>query len=66
MAEDKVRKTLYKYNANANLVLQAERDGPRLNEPTGEVCKASAWRLPVPVAFRAQACPHGVVRISFA
>lgn len=42
MAEEKVRKTLYKYQANSNLVLQAEREGPRISEPTGEVRKL-AW-----------------------
>jgi hypothetical protein len=33
-----VRKSQYTYQANSNLVLQAEREGgPRSNEPTGEV-----------------------------
>ncbi len=38
-AEDKIRQNQYAYQANSNLVLQAEREGgPRSNEPTGEVC----------------------------
>jgi len=36
MSEKLARQKQYEYRSNSNLVLQAEREGPRLNEPTGE------------------------------
>ena len=37
MAEERARKRQYEYRATSNLVIQAERDGRRHKEPTGEV-----------------------------
>ena len=46
MAEDTIRSRLYEYQANSNLVLQAERDRNRSREPTGEVESLRGRELP--------------------
>ena len=52
-AEDKIRQNQYAYQANSNLVLQAEREGgPRTNEPTGEVGACLRHRVVVVRGWR--------------